>query len=935
MRQVRSIYQKLGFACCCRLLIILVLLASTLAVPGTSMADVVDRNATIIKTDHYGLVNPLWNDTPASPMSYDPAQVDALGAAFSIDFVNPGGTGFKGYPSGTVGGFKTGGKWYPGDPLLTGMPIQIKDLGYDFKIQWEVSQLNANDADDKWWASINVIFDGGVELAEPVPADRDFDIVIEFERYAQEDLSDNPDGNTAYWWFARNPDGSIKPYVIEVAGMNYEFALRYKFFRNSGDKDNKVHLKYILIDNNNPPPYLDHSLKGFIDTGFDYVQYADLGAAEQTLASQKMNTNLWIKAVSAGYEVYEGVSTLVQNQLKTVFGAGVNQPPNFTGGDPMTEINAMDGMAYSSTLADDASDPESDPLSFLIIDGPLWLSITANGDLSGTPAPADVGLNSWTVLVADGNGGTDTTTLEITVDSSGSGGGGAGSNISIVSGPNTQSDDASGDTIFSGVSVQAGDVVAIATAPNKSTSINLQTLVWSGVEGVDGYSTTINPGDNNGRTCYLFYTEILNGGTYSFTVDAVDSAITSQSSLFVLRAGSGVIGVGDTATLNGNTANPGLSYSFSPETLLAGGSIAIESYAANSGSSLAEDAAYSPTYNAGGRHILYSTSLSGTSWDKTHASASGALNYVGAGAVFYEFVSSGGNTSPSFNSDPVVEVNATEGSAYSATLADNASDPDAGDVLNFSYTLKPSWLNIAFDGTLSGTPQNGDVGLNSATVTVSDGNGGNDSATLQITVEAAAPVNNPPVWNADPFNQTAATNGVAYVSYLNWRVTDAESDPLTFAIVSGPVWLSIGNPSIGKLEGTPGAGDVGVNVFVVSVSDGINPPIEATMNLEVVETGTPLDPPAAPSSLSAVAISKTQIDLSWADNADNETGFKIERSRRNNGNFAEIAMVGQDVISFSDTSVSKNTTYYYRVRAANSDGDSDYSNEANATTPRR
>ncbi len=95
--------------------------------------------------------------------------------------------------------------------------------------------------------------------------------------------------------------------------------------------------------------------------------------------------------------------------------------------------------------------------------------------------------------------------------------------------------------------------------------------------------------------------------------------------------------------------------------------------------------------------------------------------------------------------------------------------------------------------------------------------------------------------------------------------------------------------------------------------------------------------PAAPSNLSATAIDRTRIDLSWTDNASDEmseTSFKIERSTRNNGSFAEIATVDQDVTSYSDTTVRKNTTYYYRVRAANASGDSAYSNEANETTPK-
>ena len=94
-------------------------------------------------------------------------------------------------------------------------------------------------------------------------------------------------------------------------------------------------------------------------------------------------------------------------------------------------------------------------------------------------------------------------------------------------------------------------------------------------------------------------------------------------------------------------------------------------------------------------------------------------------------------------------------------------------------------------------------------------------------------------------------------------------------------------------------------------------------------------PPTAPSSLSATAISTTEIDLSWTDNASDETGFKIERSKRVNTAFAQIDTVGADVIFYSDTGLKKNTTYYYRVRATNAVNDSAYSNEASATTPKK
>jgi hypothetical protein len=113
---------------------------------------------------------------------------------------------------------------------------------------------------------------------------------------------------------------------------------------------------------------------------------------------------------------------------------------------------------------------------------------------------------------------------------------------------------------------------------------------------------------------------------------------------------------------------------------------------------------------------------------------------------------------------------------------------------------------------------------------------------------------------------------------------------------------------------------------------GASVPSGSSVDL-VVSTGPGGTPPSAPSGLSATAISKTEIDIDWTDNSDNETGFKIERSKRVNTAYSQIDIVGADVTFYHDTGLSKNTTYYYRVRATNGDGDSAYSNEASATTP--
>jgi hypothetical protein len=95
-------------------------------------------------------------------------------------------------------------------------------------------------------------------------------------------------------------------------------------------------------------------------------------------------------------------------------GGAPNDPPAFTS-DPITKPNATQGQSYSSSIASNASDPNSDPLTFAKASGPTWLSVASNGALIGTPGASNVGINTFTVSVSDGRGGSDTATLQITV----------------------------------------------------------------------------------------------------------------------------------------------------------------------------------------------------------------------------------------------------------------------------------------------------------------------------------------------------------------------------------------------------------------------------------------------------------------------------------------------------------------------------------------
>jgi len=95
-------------------------------------------------------------------------------------------------------------------------------------------------------------------------------------------------------------------------------------------------------------------------------------------------------------------------------------------------------------------------------------------------------------------------------------------------------------------------------------------------------------------------------------------------------------------------------------------------------------------------------------------------------------------------------------------------------------------------------------------------------------------------------------------------------------------------------------------------------------------TATPAPTPVAPSALAANAASASQINLSWSDNSANETGFKVERATSSAGPWGQIGTTA--AASYADTGLSGSTTYWYRVRAYNTAGNSAYSNTASAIT---
>ena len=412
--------------------------------------------------------------------------------------------------------------------------------------------------------------------------------------------------------------------------------------------------------------------------------------------------------------------------------------------DPISKPDATaDGLYTGQSISGTATNAPA----YSIVSGPSWLNIAANGDLSGTPTGNDAGQNSWIVQASNGIE-SDTSVLHINV--AGTGGGGPGANIGLGNPALTQgwnvSGGSSGTSSFTDISAQQGDVIVLTVAGNKKGTVTPLSCDKVGGTGSVSSQAELTNNLDTYPTSWAWYYTVTTNGTFNFDITTDNTAgITAITALYVVRAGSGSIQLAGSAIWDDNdNANNGTSYSLNytfGSSLPKG--VLIESISSRT-DLITEPTSYAEDRNGADKRLLVSyTNVAGTSWTSAYSLSGGVANQQTSGAVgmiFNELTSGAGNNPPVFATDPVVEAGAFQDVAYSASLADNASDGDL-DPMSFGMVSGPSWLNVETNGVLTGTPLAGDLGTNSWKVLVSDGTATN-FANLQIVVGDPLP---PPV----------------------------------------------------------------------------------------------------------------------------------------------------------------------------------------------
>lgn len=270
-----------------------------------------------------------------------------------------------------------------------------------------------------------------------------------------------------------------------------------------------------------------------------------------------------------------------------------------------------------------------------------------------------------------------------------------------------------------------------------------------------------------------------------------------------------------------------------------------------------------------------------------------------------------------------------------------ASSDSDGDTLSYVWDGLPAGLTGS-GRVMSGKPTQ--VGVFAVALTTSDPAGLTDTRTMTLTITLA------------PLPPCILTEQEIIGQYVH----DGVSDALQTRQLGTGIWTLVTQPVSGVTQDRyyprgknfQNRSDVVRNKSVPAnclagedtglggrvKPDGITLPTGYVQGIdlagEVYFEKAPAPPtlPAAPSALTAKALSTVVISLGWTDNASNEAAFEVERAI-GSGAFTKLATLATNVTVYEDTTAAPATQYCYRVRSANTAGASAYTATVCATTP--
>lgn len=228
------------------------------------------------------------------------------------------------------------------------------------------------------------------------------------------------------------------------------------------------------------------------------------------------------------------------------------------------------------------------------------------------------------------------------------------------------------------------------------------------------------------------------------------------------------------------------------------------------------------------------------------------------------------------------------------------------------YTNYVAVSDVAVAGTVSGTVVNTRVDDDSSQ-SITERESGGKPANRHTYLEHR--------WN---FN---VSNGVTVTVFANaWSGGSSDGDEFRFeySLDNGNSFSALftvsstdsTNLQSGAVTGSP-SGSIMIRVVDTDQTSGNRDKNTILVDHLYIQVGNPTNevPNGDPFGMNATAVSSSQIDISWQNGSDNESGFKLERSADGAGNWSVIADLPAASTSYSDNGLQPMTSYFYRVSA--------------------
>ncbi|MBW7882604.1 MAG: tandem-95 repeat protein [Caldilineaceae bacterium] len=477
----------------------------------------------------------------------------------------------------------------------------------------------------------------------------------------------------------------------------------------------------------------------------------------------------------------------------TITVSGVNDAPDAV--NDSASVN--EDQPVTIPVLNNDVDPDGDPLTVTDVSDPANGSAVINpdGTVTYTPDPDFCGTDTFTYTISDGNGGTDTATVTVEV-------------ICVNDPPVANDDTANTDE----------DVPVTVPVLDNDRDPDGDPLTVTAVSDPPNGSVVINP---DGTVTYTPDQDFNGEDTFTYTICDPDGLCDTATVTVVIGA------LNDPPVANDDNVT-------TPEDTpvafnVASNDVDVDGNLDPSTTTVLDGPDHGTLVNNGDGTFSYTPDP----------------NYNGPDSFTYEICDTDGlcdmatvyitvtpvNDAPDAVND---SYNATEDTpltipAPGVLFNDTDVDGDALTVVDYTQPASGTLMQNA-DGSFTYAPNANFCGIDSYTYTISDGNGGSDTATVTIDV---ACVNDAPVAADDAYStdeDVALTIGAPGVLVND---SDVDGDALSVASYTQPAnGTVVANPD-GSFTYTPDANFNGVDTFDYTISDGNGGSDTATVTITV------------------------------------------------------------------------------------------------------